>query len=58
MDLNQKLVMVDKSRRWRWLNHILKMEPTNLVLRSYLGKPQCITPILQAYIIMLMCIKM
>ena len=41
-------VMVAKSRRWRWLDHVLKIEPTNLVLTSYLDKSRCITPILQA----------
>jgi len=46
-----------KSRRW-WLDHILKMKPTNLVLISYPGKPRCITPIFQAHIIMLLCIKL
>ena len=51
-------VMVAKSRRWRWLDHILKMEPTNLVLISYPGKLLCITPIFQARIIMLLRIKL
>ena len=46
-----------KSWRW-WLDHVPKMEPTNLVLISYPGKLLCITPIFQARIIMLLRIKL